>query len=189
MEFIARFGSPLELHTDQRRNVKSSLFQELCSLLQITKTRTTPYHPSSNSQVERFNCMLLQMIYGDENQKNWDQHLPLLTATYHSGPHSTTGFTPNRMMLGRELYQTQDIWLRTAELQNKERDIPTFVDNLQTQLKKTHEAARQHLHAALVREKKAYDLCAKEKTYQLGDLVCMWNSTKKKGLSPKLKAP
>lgn len=141
--------------------------------------------------VERFNRMLYQMnrLYVDENQKNWDQHLPLLTATYHSGPHSTTGFTPNRMMLGRELYQTQDIWLRTAELQNKERDIPTFVDNLQTQLKKTHEAARQHLHAALVREKKAYDLCAKEKTYQLGDLVCMWNSTKKKGLSPKLQAP
>lgn len=63
------------------------------------------------------------------------------------------------------------------------------MDDLQTQLKETHEVARQHLRAAQVRQKKAYDLRAKERTYQLGDLVYMWDSTKKKGLSPKLKAP
>ena len=54
-EFISRFGNPLEFHTDQGRNYESNLFQEMCRLLEIHKTWTTPYHPSSNGSVERFN--------------------------------------------------------------------------------------------------------------------------------------
>ncbi|XP_056157718.1 uncharacterized protein LOC130132152 [Lampris incognitus] len=54
-EFLSRFGVPLEIHTDQGRNFESALFRELCELLQVAKTRTTPYHPASNGQVERFN--------------------------------------------------------------------------------------------------------------------------------------
>lgn len=79
-DFIARFSAPLELHTDQGRNFESFLFQNVCKLLQISKTRTTPYHPASNRQVERFSLTLLQMIrcYVDQNQRNWDEHLSLL---------------------------------------------------------------------------------------------------------------
>lgn len=111
-DFISRFGAPLELHMDQGRNFESALFKNICQLFQISKTRTTPYHPASNGQVERFNCTLLQMIrcYADQTQKNWDEHLPLLTAACHSAQHSSTGFTPNMLMLGREVHQPQDMW-------------------------------------------------------------------------------
>lgn len=83
-DFIARFGAPLELHTDQGRNFESCFFKSVCKLLQVTKTRTTPYHPASNGQVERFNRTLLQMIrcYVDQNQKNWDEQLSFLASAY-----------------------------------------------------------------------------------------------------------
>ncbi|CAC5422735.1 unnamed protein product [Mytilus coruscus] len=46
MEFITRFGIPLELHSDQGSNFQSELFNAVCGILEITKTRTTPYHPA-----------------------------------------------------------------------------------------------------------------------------------------------
>ncbi|KAI3369367.1 hypothetical protein L3Q82_007468 [Scortum barcoo] len=36
--FIACFGAPLELHTDQGRNFESELFKNICQLFQISKT-------------------------------------------------------------------------------------------------------------------------------------------------------
>ena len=45
-QFFTWFGIPMELHSDQGRNFKSETLQEVCRLLGISKTRTTPYHPS-----------------------------------------------------------------------------------------------------------------------------------------------
>ena len=44
-EVVSRFGVPLSLHSDQGRNFESAVFSEMCSLLGIKKTRTTPLHP------------------------------------------------------------------------------------------------------------------------------------------------
>ncbi|KAJ8354260.1 hypothetical protein SKAU_G00218270 [Synaphobranchus kaupii] len=146
-DFIARFGAPLELHMDQGHNFESSLFNKVCRLLQISKTRTTPYHPASNVQVEWFNRTLLQMIRGyvDQNQRNWDEHLPLLTSAYRSSQHAITGFTPNRLMLGREVHQPQDIWSGTVELKANRMEAPEFLYDLEEGLKEAHNVAREQL--------------------------------------------
>ena len=72
--FISRFGCPLHIHTDQQKNFDIKLFLSICELLQIAKTRTTPYHPCSNGQVERYNWILLQLIrcFLLGNQQDWD---------------------------------------------------------------------------------------------------------------------
>ena len=61
-EVIARFGIPNQIHSDQGKQFESKLFKELCQLLQIDKTRTTPYHPQSDGMVERFNRTLVTML-------------------------------------------------------------------------------------------------------------------------------
>ncbi|XP_038154197.1 uncharacterized protein LOC119791901 [Cyprinodon tularosa] len=190
-DFISRFGCPLELHSDQGRNFESTLFKTVCQLLQITKTRTTPYHPASNGQVERFNRTLLQMVrcYVDQNQKNWDEHLPLLTAAYRSTKNASTGCSPNRLMLGREVHQPHDIWSGAAEFRRDRCAVPEFLSELEQGLKEAQETAREHLKAAQERQKRTYDVRAKGKPYAVGDLVFVKDSTKRKGFSPKLQPP
>ena len=43
-QFFSRFGCPFQVFTDQGRNFESSLFREMCELLHIHKSRTTPYY-------------------------------------------------------------------------------------------------------------------------------------------------
>ena len=51
-EWICRYGAPNSIHSDQGKNFESHLFSEICHLLGIHKTRTTPYHPQSDGLVE-----------------------------------------------------------------------------------------------------------------------------------------
>ncbi|PIK62720.1 hypothetical protein BSL78_00299 [Apostichopus japonicus] len=103
-QFVARFGVPQIIHTDQGSNFECNLFKELCKLLGIEKTRTTAYRPQSDGLVERFNRTLEQMlsVYVNESQKDWDVHVPLVLMAIHSSPQETTGYSPNLLMLGRE---------------------------------------------------------------------------------------
>ena len=61
-QVVSRFGVPYIIHSDQGRQFESKVFAEMCKLLQITKTRTTAYHPKSDGMVERFNKTLVTML-------------------------------------------------------------------------------------------------------------------------------
>ena len=53
--WVKHYGCPREIHSDQGRKFVSAVFQEMCKLLEISKSQTTPLHPSSDGLVERMN--------------------------------------------------------------------------------------------------------------------------------------
>lgn len=65
---------PRSFHSDQGCTFESQVVKELANLLRVDKTRTTPYHPQSDRQVERFNCTLASMLSAmvGEDQQDWD---------------------------------------------------------------------------------------------------------------------
>ena len=76
-KFFCRFGLPEQLHSDQGRQFESELLQQICNILRINKSRTTPYHPQSNGVVERFNRTLISMLStcASEHPFKWEDHV------------------------------------------------------------------------------------------------------------------
>ena len=97
--FISRFGILTMIQTDQGANSTSALFQSVCDLLEMVKTRTSPYRPCSNGQIERYNHTRCHLKSSDKS----DEDLPLLTSAIRSLPNRQTRFLPNFLMLGREV--------------------------------------------------------------------------------------
>ena len=172
---ISLFGVPKQIHTDQGRNFESGLFQELCTLLGIEKSRTTPYRPQSDGQTERFNRTLQQMLksYVNEAQNDWDDHLPYVVMAYRATRHDSTNLTPNLMFLGTENLLPVDLTM--GPLPQGDRTCPVeYVEWLKGTITRAHEAARIALKKSTVKQKRGYDFKAKPTRYAIGDYVWRW---------------
>ena len=189
-EFICRYGIPDELHSDQGRQFESAVMQEVCQLLRIRKTRTTPYHPQSDGMVERMNrtieAMLSMLV--SEGQKDWDTWLPYIRMAYNSAIHESTKFSPAELLFGTNLRTPMGV-LYSAEEGVSHGPYTEYADNLQSRLERIHRAAREHLKMASVGQKRAYDRTAVDRSYERGELVLVFYPTPKKGLSRKLHRP
>lgn len=58
MGWIARFGVPLRITTDQGRQFESQMFQQINTLMCIKHTITTAYHLQQNGMIEMFHRKL-----------------------------------------------------------------------------------------------------------------------------------
>ena len=120
-EIVCRYGVPQCLHSDQGTNFNSEVITSLCKQLGIKRTRTTAYHPQANGQVERFNRTLESMLSKvvNENQRDWDTHLPKALFAYRTSLHESTGFSPFFVNYGRSAILPIDVMLGRMPLSSE----------------------------------------------------------------------
>jgi transposase InsO family protein len=186
-QFIARFGCPMLVHTDQGRNFESKLFKEMCVMLGVKKTHTMAFRPQSNGIVERMNKTIGSLIsaYVSENQRTWDKNLAVLMMAYRATPHETSGLTPNELMLGRQISMPIDIQVGLPP-ESEPREENQYLIDLRVRMEEAYAVARENLMAGAERQKRYYDLGADEAKFQPGDLVWLLNQSRRKGRCPKL---
>ena len=116
---------------------------QICDLLGIKKPRTSPRYPACNGMVEQFNQNVIKMIraFIDGKQNNWDLYVRCLAGTYRSSLLESTGYTPNMLMLGREV-QFQ-VGLLFEQPKQAGVSYGEFVESVQHNLCQAHHQARK----------------------------------------------
>ena len=145
LEFIWRFGCPIELHSNQGRNFESWMFKEVCDILKIVKTRTTPYRPSANGQVERMNRTIFQILrcFIRGQKEDWDIHLATVGMAMRSAVNRQTGFTHNFRMLGWEVLQPIDLMIHPEGEEDRGTPV-TYAACHQETMSTAHREAREN---------------------------------------------
>ena len=102
-EVILKYGTPKCILTDNGTHFTASMMTELFKTLGVTHLYSTPYHPMTNGQVERYNATMDSKIatLSNENRTNWDEQLPHVTFNYNTSIHKTTGTIPLELLYGR----------------------------------------------------------------------------------------
>ena len=168
--WVCRYGVPERVHTDQGTQFEGALFQNLCDLLKIHKSRTTPYHPQGNGKIERFNRTLVNWLrkgVGDRPEE-WERVLPHIMMAYRSTISETTRFTPYHLTFGREMRLGIDYGTPLPEPAS---DVETFASKLLDKLEWAYTQARENIHSAHLRSKDLYDSGVVHRFYRPGSWV------------------
>lgn len=108
------FGSPSYVHSDRGAQFECKPFLNFLHAWNVEKSRTTPYHPEGNGQIERFNgiiwkTVLLRLAESESSETCWDEELPLALANVRALPSRALGFrSPHDAFLGFRRRSTID---------------------------------------------------------------------------------
>jgi hypothetical protein len=174
--FFFRFSPPEIIHSDQGRQFESTLVKEICQLLQIKKTRTSPYHPQCDGLVERFNRTLLHMLSTStkSNPLNWEEYVRPVCFAYNTSVHSSTGYTPFFLMFGREARLPVDLSFSTV---TTNKSTPTaYVKQLQQTMEYAYNLVRDTVGKVQRRQKTLYDRNVHGTPFQEGEQVWLHSS-------------
>jgi transposase InsO family protein len=187
--FFSRFGFPFQIFTDQGSNFQSKLFDQLCKILEIHRARTTPYRPSANGQVERYNRTLVETVrcFIGKSQNSWDLKLQQIAGALRAAVNRQTGKSANVMMLGKKRNTPAHLMYPLPKQEYKDTD--GYVAELVQNMHDAHEFARKKLETSLTNMKRDYDVKVFEKQYKVGDPVYILDTATIKGKCRKLMSP
>ena len=109
-DLLARFGIPEQIVSDNGAQFVSEEFQAFVRSNGIHHITSPPYHLATNGIVERAVQTFKQALFSiHQNSKPVKEKLAKFLIAYRNTPHSTTGVSPARLLLGRPLRTHLDL--------------------------------------------------------------------------------
>ena len=183
-QFVARFGCPERVHSDQGGCFVSELLELTCKRLGIERSTISSAHPSGNGIVERANRTVLAMLakfLDDGSHNRWDEHIPLLMLAYRAQASKSTGFSPYKLVLGREPRLPAEAELEVPTSKATANSTAEYFDRLRESLRLFHEKALRRSDARHSINKRAYDRKINELEYDVGETVLLHRAVVPRG--------
>ncbi|KAK3750552.1 hypothetical protein QZH41_011085, partial [Actinostola sp. cb2023] len=128
---FSRFGLPEQIVSDNGPPFQSSEYELFLKMNGIQRVLTSPYHQSSNGQAERFVQTFKNfMKAASAAPGNLHRKMHDFLLTYRSSPNATTGVTPAKLLLGREVKTRLSLVLP---------NLASDVQSKQTKMKEYHD--------------------------------------------------
>ncbi len=174
--FYVHYGYPKFLHSDMGRNFCSNVIKEMCALVGIKKTHTTPYHAMGNGMTERFNHTLLNLLgtLEEDKKKDWKSYVAPMVQAYNSTRHDSTGYSPFYLMFGCHPRLPIDVTLGIQP--NPEQSETDYVKSLREKMQYAFEVATKNANKATTAHKNVYDRRIRGATVEVGDRVLVRNT-------------
>ena len=109
----------------------------------------------------------------------WDLYLTYVASAIRAIKNKHTGFSANRMMLGREISRPLEV-LYGLPPELSSRSEGAYLAKLDEVMHKAHEIARRNIRGNLMRQKRDYDKAMFVENYNVGDFVYRLRGTRKK---------
>lgn len=173
---FAVFGAPRAIISDRDTRFTSHWWEGMWENMRAELKRSTAFRPQTDGSAERENRVCIEAVraFVNEQQSNWDTLLPMLQRAHNSSWCTSTGETPDMLLMGRSIPSNLD-----AELEDDDAILKSAhpgPNELQAARDKAEKSARGIIQAAQARQRENSERGRRETEIKLGDKV--WLSKK-----------
>jgi len=178
--YVAAFGLPWALHSDNGKNIDGNLVRQLALLLGVIKTSTPPHTPNANPCETMCGAvaMLLRKGLNASDRKYWPLCLPFVLNALNSTTHTATGYTPNSLFFGR--YREKPL-VPLVPFDAEASNVNEYYQKMRRFQELSFQIARVRNAKKIQARKIQWDKTARKPRFEEGDFVLIKNNNPASG--------
>lgn len=181
------------MQTDQGTNFTSRGFSQVPKTLAIKNVASSPYHPESQGELERFHQTMKSMLRKHclLSSKDRDNAVPFVLCASHESVQESLGFSPAELVFGHDVHGPLKLLKEQLLLPEGwvELTIPEYVQKLRALFQQACTLAKNSLASSQAKMKRHCDWKAARPLFKHGDKVLIISHIPGSSLSAKFSGP